>query len=194
MKIFPNEYGEAFRVFETNGVHGEAWSNTTYAVVKYTRDGKRRCVRAKSEGGVHVEDYFTWHFKTLLRKNKKPSTIKMYVSNSPCYVCSQNIISFSQLSGWQFEIVVSALYNIRRPSCVRDPSCYWHVDLVSPGIHEANVKWLRNLSNARRVTLRTFNEQDWRDLGNLLGVPPATDYCQQEDDWLRNDFQELLHV
>lgn len=193
MQIFPNEYGEAFRVFETNGVHGEDWKKPTYAVVMYTRDGQLQCVRAKSKPGDHVEDYFTRYFENLLRENISPLKIKMYVSNSPCDECSHNIIRFSQLSGWQFEIVVSALYNIRRQSCVRNPYCDWHVDLVSPDIHDANVKWLRNLSTANGVTLRTFNAQDWRDLGNLLGVSPATDYGrQEEDDLLRSDFEELL--
>lgn len=194
MKIFYDEYTEAFRVFKTNGVHGEDWRNPTYAVVMYTRDGKLRCVRAKSEGGDHVEDYFTGYFENLLRENISPSTIKMFVSNSPCAKCSQNIIRFSQLSGWKFEIVVSALYNIWRPSCVRNPSCYWHVDLVSPDIHDANVRGLGNLSTASRVTLSTFNAQDWKDLGILLGVPPATDYGrpEEEDDLLWNDFEELM--
>lgn len=168
-------------------VHGKDWPKQVFAIVLY--DGQFEFVAKNSPS--HSEDKVLDHFKQSLMNYPLPK-IQLFLSASPCGTCSENIINYVNQTGLSLEIVFAGLYNIRRPSCVRNPDCH-----CLPSEHNFNVDELKKLYSTQGVCLHPFTEQDWVNLKVAMGVPPYTYDCssrQNEDFVLRRDFEEILEI
>lgn len=192
---------EVLRTFATKSVHGEAWPKDVYAVSQYVTDGNIFYFTARNLSSTfHAEDGVLNHLEYLLTSGKLQSQkIKLFLTYSPCHRCSQRILNFLDMARWhhntilEVEVVFSAFYRVRRPSCERNPACRAASHFPSLDYHRVNVEGLRTLHRAQGIVLRTFNPRDWVDLRVALGVH-MFDFGgrQEEDDLLRSDFQQIM--
>lgn len=186
----------ALRTLVHSGVHGEHWPKHVYAVAMYSYFTDKDYIMAKNNE-VHAEEDILDYFKVLLqRRILRPQKITLFLSSSPCHRCSQRIISFLEKARGQgidleIEVVISAFYKIRRPSCVDNPACQGH--LPSENDHKAQLSGLRDLKDANGVVLRTTTNEDWDNLAVTLDLDDI-DLSRREkiDDLLRKDFRELM--
>lgn len=201
MEIRDN-HREVMSTFMTNGVHGQVWSKTVYAVAHYSSGGATRYFTARNVNRLsHAENGVINHVEDLLTSRKLTSPkIKLYLSYSPCHECSQRIVNLLTTARWchhialEVEIVFSALYRIRRPSCEKNRSCHRH--LPSYDDHIANVDGLKKLFRTPGVVLRTFTQRDWLQLWIALGFPSFDivrfNSRSEEDELLEKDFEQTM--
>lgn len=173
-------------------VHEVDWPKQVFAIVLY--DGQFEFVTKNST--LHAEDKVLDHFKqSLMNYRLSLPKIKLFLSASPCGTCSENIINCVNQTRLSLEIVFAGLYNIHRPSCVRNPVCHWH--LPSDSEHNVNVDELKKLYSTQGVCLHPFTEQDWVNLKVAMDVHPYTYDCssrENEDFELWRDFEEIMEI
>lgn len=183
----------------TNGVHGQRWPDSVYAVALYTVNGRNLNFIARNITKTnHAEDCVLNFFQVLLQDQiLQPQVVKLFLSASPCQRCSQRIISFLSTAWWchgiklEMEVVISAFYRIRRPSCEQNPVCRDH--LPPYDWHLAQVDGLKKLYWTPGVFLRTVELGDWMILGNVLGVRNMCFCIRIEEDFLlKKDFEQIM--
>ena len=166
---------EILDVFYKSGLHGKWWPKETQCV----------CVYMYRQSGK-VEDDFR-NFKNTARKHAeipmleylqslaepvKPILVCLYINNTPCKDCSQQILNYLQTHPYVgIEIIFCQLYNIQRNSCLtrcRGRLCSGiGVTPNDAGLtpNEAGLKdlWMNN------VLMRPFSgEEDWQQLERIL--------------------------
>ncbi|XP_025101306.1 uncharacterized protein LOC112568281 [Pomacea canaliculata] len=188
-----NDFVGVLSDFMRNGVHGQTWpKNVSYAVAQYKEGKETRYFRAKNDY-AHAEEAVIKHFENLMCLDELVSDdIKVYISNSPCFSCSDKIINFLKNAkryykrNLKVELVFSAFYRVRRPSCEENPRCIGR--LPDEDAHKAQVEGLKNLFTTPGIVLRPFTKQDWMELQIALS-------CRQdEDEKLRKDFEQLMSL
>lgn len=188
---------EAWKAFLCNGVHGQLWPQNVYAVVC---SGLSCYLTKNVSKTVHAEDGVIVYLENSLRRRAlRPQRLKLFLSASPCHRCSQRIITFLNTARWSYgvtlemEVVFSAFYQIRRPSCELNPACRNH--LPSYHDHVAQVAGLKKLYWTQGVILRTFNCQDWLYLGNFLKKTTINiRYRHYQDNLLRREFLTIMDL
>lgn len=190
-----------FQAFVKNNVHGQPWPQVSCAVTMYRRYpcGHINTFMARRiNKKIHAEEAIISYLESLLmKKTLWPPKITLFLNASPCHRCSQQIINFLDIARQQhgvdllIEVVFSTFYRVRRPSCEENPACHGH--LPSYLHHKSQVEGLTKLYLTEGIVLRTFESEDWQDLGYCLHVPNY-DFSnrEKEDNLIRKDFEQLF--
>ena len=163
---------EILDVFYKSGLHGVLWPHETKCVCVYMyRHSGNMGVDIRNfentAGKEHAEIYMLGFLKNLdeLEEPVKPILVRLYINNTPCNGCSQQILSYLQTQPYVgMEIIFCQLYNIQRDSCLtrcRGRLC----SRIGVTPNEAGLKdlWLNN------VLMRPFSgEEDWQQLERIL--------------------------
>ena len=125
-------------------------------------------------------------------------TVTVWINFSPCFQCSERLVDFihemrnNNVDFSRVEIVFPFLYRIRRGYCERHCDTAGGHTLPSERDHARNVQGLRRLRRAG-VFLKTFDEAEWRRLGEVLRIPYKVPENRTRDDVnIRQDFLNLM--
>ncbi|XP_013401343.1 uncharacterized protein LOC106167175 [Lingula anatina] len=174
--------------FERSGPHfpERNWPTDSYCVFKCTLEKLPRSFIFTDNQDGHAEEQAV-NFLAKNIKSLKPQKIRFYLNWSPCARCSSLFLNFSRMItekklSIDLEIVFRGLYEISRPSCKGLP-CDCAVRKPE------HVQKLHALWRCEHVTVRTFIEEDWKTLVQLLHNNAAT---KHDDALLRRDFEQLM--
>ena len=193
-----------FNIFINSGLHQvpHVKVNDVYAIVviktdretltKIVKNNKRKKKDAEAIVIQIIQDYCsknTGFRETVL-------SVKMWVNFSPCSNCCELILN------WQrhfppITICFPSLYRIRRESCI-EKGCKCITEFPENKkrqqieMHNQIVAGLNNLALCG-VTLKTFDEQAWREVQDVLGITgdiPGT--RKTEDKAVQKDFLYII--
>ena len=193
-----------FDIYIHSGLHVSGWPikrrviNDVYAVVQLQLPGVKNPVLfvAENDHSHHAEENMISQLNKLMSTALPVvnTTIKIWINFSPCYKCSEKILEFIKEMRKRgiylsIEIIFPFLYKIRRAYCVDNCS---H-KLPSPKDHGRNVKGLLSLKHGGGVFLKTFDAEEWRKFGEVMGIDyRVPENRKLEDERLERDFLRII--
>lgn len=177
---------------------------TTHLVWNIDGDEKHKIITNDRKGDEkkHAESYFIKEIEGLelehlvskmyvSKKGKgtggqKRLCITVYINNSPCSDCTNELITFLDENEWvRLKFYVTNLYNIHRKSCRSRKE--FHLTKVDEDDHKKNSKGLKKLMKYERCEIRAFTKDVWE---KLLDIVTVSKECRNE---LLNGYGNILN-
>ena len=214
---FGDDVRDRFIIFETfihSGLH-PIWPDRprfiedVYAVAQVRVLGSatvtifaRNEKRSPTTRPIHAEENLIVKLRAFLLRLRDTGggivtavTVTVWINFSPCFQCSYRLINFihemnTKKVNMSVEIVFPYLYRVRRGYCER----HCRHTLPSEIDHARNVQGLRRLRRAG-VFLKTFDEEEWIRLGEVLRIHYRVPENRTRDDVnIRQDFLNLMDM
>lgn len=107
---------------------------------------------------------------------QKRLCITVYINNSPCSDCTDELITFLDKNEWvRLKFYVTNLYNIHSKSCRSRKEI--HLTKVDEDDHKKNSKGLKKLMQHERCEIRAFTKDVWE---RLLDIVTVSEECKNE--------------
>ncbi|XP_025101308.1 uncharacterized protein LOC112568283 [Pomacea canaliculata] len=189
-------HDKLLKAFIHNGWWGKHWEEkVTRAVLSTPFNGDYKVFTKKENENVHAEEKVLDHLRDLLTTAPEDAVITLFLSYSPCDDCCPRIKRFldeHKDKKLQLHVVFSALYRIDRPSFGGRRKNYDQDQDHAKDDNSKNLKALQGLYQEMGDNLRPFNDKDWTDLQNVLGITNSEIDKRKKEDRLRQDFETLM--